>query len=150
MKLYDKIWLAGFTDGEGCITLHKRKETRYIHTYYQIFPRIIIANTNKNLMLKLYSLTKSLGTLSVNKRRHNPKNWKDCYVLKFIGRKATKFLKMIYPYLKLKKEQARLCFAHYKTVDRNRHGKKLNPRTVRKRETLYLQCKKLNKRGKDN
>ena len=143
-------WLAGFIDGEGCIELYYSKEKRRNKIYPTIYPRIIIANTNKKVIDYIYILfTKNCGYY-IQKQN---KNWKPCYKITFIRQKALTLLKIIHPYLKVKKDQAKLCLDFYQTIKKKqKHRKsgqyrKMNQQTVKKRLILYNKCKLLNKRG---
>lgn len=138
-------WLAGFTDGEGSIIICRNNEKRRNgKVYHQIYPLVILANTYKPAMDYVVNLLENRGSYYKQIRK---KSWKICYILKLIKNDARYFIKLIYPYLKIKKKQAKLCLELLKTVRPNRH-KKLHKRTLNKRLSLLLKCKKLNKRGR--
>ena len=50
------IYLAGFFDGEGCISLFKSKVSKY--KKYELRPTLFLTNTNKEIMKQVYNLIK--------------------------------------------------------------------------------------------
>jgi len=101
-RLFSRKWLAGFFDGEGSIGLkynnHYRKDgTRILYLYASI------TQNNKKLLLAL-------------KRRFNgavsKHSGSKCFAWQVSCNQADKFLRYIYPYLKLKKKVADLAFKH--------------------------------------
>jgi hypothetical protein len=96
-------YLAGFFDGEGCIAIVKGKN-HLGNVQYSL--RVIVSNTNE-YVLHLYKL--SFGG-SIQKRKYEKPEWRDCYAWALSSTRAYDFLKCVYPYLILKKAQADLAF----------------------------------------
>lgn len=96
-------YLAGFFDGEGCVTIIKGKN-HLGNVQYSL--RVIVSNTNE-YVLHLYKL--SFGG-RIQKRKYKKPGWRDCYAWELSSTRAYDFLKCMYPYLILKKAQADLGF----------------------------------------
>jgi hypothetical protein len=96
-------YLAGFFDGEGCISITKGKN-HLGNTQYSL--RVIVSNTN-DYVLKLFKF--SFGG-RIQKRKLSRPNWRDCYAWELSSTKAYDFLKCIHPYLVIKKAEAELAF----------------------------------------
>jgi hypothetical protein len=140
----EKAYIAGFFDGEGCISLGYKKDTSYRrhHTYQLV---VTVANTNKEILNFLHQ---RFGG-HFRKGRPPSKNGKEVYVWALLCRKALKFLEEIYPYLRLKKKQAELAFEYYKLV--NPYGNHtFDSENWKKRDEIYYKLKALNKRGKSD
>jgi len=97
-------YLAGFFDGEGCITIIKGKN-HMGNVQYSL--RAIVSNTN-DYVLQMYEF--SFGG-RIQKRKYKKPGWRDCYAWELSSTRAYEFLKCVYPYLTIKKAQADLAFA---------------------------------------
>ena len=98
-----KEYLAGFVDGEGSITLYKRKDIR-TKKGFTINAKFSIGNTNQDFMKELNSCG---GQPFI--RKYNGENCKPLYELNIQDLKGIRvFLKAIQPYLIIKKKQAEL------------------------------------------
>jgi len=142
MKCRDKAWLAGFIDGEGCIEIYSRKYIPSNSIYYIV--RINISNTKK----KAIEFIKKSYKKSCCSYIQYPisKNAKICYIAQFTCEHVIKVLNDVYPYLKLKREQARLCRKMSISISKNKR-KKLSPNIIKYREKIYKKCQLINKRG---
>lgn len=116
------IWIAGFIDGEGCFNITRTRTT--------IHPRVLIVNTN----LDSLKLIQGLYGGDITSRKVREK-WKNFNSLRLQWRNAKKLISDIFPYLILKKKQAKLCLDCWKTKD-------INERLIIK-EQMHV----LNKRG---
>lgn len=90
-------YIAGFIDGEGHIRLSRRKNKHYISGV------IGITNTNKAILESIQSVIG--GKIEYNKPAKA--HWKPGYVLKITGKKVLEVLDKVYPYLIIKKQQAK-------------------------------------------
>jgi len=156
MKLtkVEKAYLAGIIDGEGCISIHKQLGTRQLRKRHILY--IHIANTDEKLMQ--YLLNKVGGNVS---RRQVKKKWKISRVWRIGDNKAKELLKQVYPYLILKRKQAKIGFELRETYNNNErftekdnHAKFgylrtqiLKDEIYEQRDKLFKQMKKLNKKG---
>jgi len=143
IKLTDKAYIAGLVDGEGCITIAKRKNgnKRGKPWYYQ--PTIAIGNTDRRLLdflIPLYG-----GWITKPKSKENNKQ---AYVWFISGKDRKIFLKDIIPYLKAKREQAEILLRFPNYTHRGfRWGRVVIGRTqkeIKKQDDLWGEIKKLN------
>ena len=133
-------YLAGFIDGEAWIGVTKKhKNCEYILS-------IAVANTNKDV-LKCF---KKYFEGSIVKQ-HRRKKYKIMYTWKIQARKAEYFLKEIFPYLIVKKEQAKLGLKLRDLMNSGQilsHGlsknKDKNKAILEKRDSIYWKIRKLN------
>lgn len=101
---WERGYLAGIIDGEGTITLGIQAEYKLNKIYFK--PKITISNTNKKLM-NWISPKMTIKTIFAQRNRKNRK-WKDCYNIEMNGYKILPILKMLYPYLIIKKENCKI------------------------------------------
>jgi hypothetical protein len=102
------IYLAGIFDGEGTIAIVKNKPGGKRHIYN--CPRLIITNTNLNLMLWL---KKNFGGNIRTIKPKNP-NYKPFYQWIIGNKKALNLLKKMLPYLIVKKEKTIFVLIYFK------------------------------------
>ena len=130
----EKAYIAGIVDGEGTVTLmkHHKNETH--------IPFVGIANNN----LKLLKWIKSIvgGNICSKKKRLPHHN--DSYVLNIRQDRALRFLNEIKEYLIVKRQQAELITAKYKSVT-HRAGK-YTPEMLAKKNKLVAKIRELNRR----
>jgi len=133
------IYLAAFTDAEGSIgiTKHKRPERRT--PAYE--PRLQVGNTNREV-LDLYVNTFG-GKITTEKRL--TKGGKQVYIWNIYGVPMVEALEAMLPYLRIKREPAKLVIALHKRIQRRsqREGdsKGVNQSELEARERLYQQIK---------
>ena len=135
MNDYFYPWLAGFVDGEGCLGVYN-----YTHS-----PSCRITISNTNLETILY-IKKYLGGRKRERRLSSAgEKRKPVYQLCFTGKDAQAILKLIYPYLITKHEQAKLLLS----MNFNKSGecKRLTTEEKNKRNIIQMRIKKLNHRG---
>lgn len=138
IKISDLMYLAGIFDGEGCITLGKTKN--YTETYHL---NVNITNTNKDLIdWVLFIVGK--GGIS---RKPRKANWKQCYAWKINGELAVKFIKKIYPYLKVKKLQADVAIRYGETIRMKEKRIRLTDEERDLRRNMFLELRKINNRN---
>lgn len=131
-------YLAGFFDGEGCIFIQKIKSLQKsrvggIRHCPNLRYRLTVQLTNTNQ--EVMDWVKSIGWY-VHERKNLKKQWKRCWVGRLHDIRAYEFLKLVLPYLKVKKDEALLGikFQDYKSImpSHGRHGRD-------KEETDYLE-----------
>lgn len=88
----EAAYIAGFTDGEGCITLSRRRGT--------LEPRIVVANTKRAV---LDWMTQATGVGSVNTKSAGSNPVSEWHIT---GSGAISLLKRIRPFLRVKAQQA--------------------------------------------
>lgn len=112
MKKTDWAYLAGFFDGEGCISLYKNDGR-----HYRL--EICMANTNE-WVAKWFHFVFG-GTLYLEEAsKKNPK-WRDVWRWQLRSRKTQYFLISLLPYLKLKKPQAELALQFLERKIQGKH-----------------------------
>lgn len=105
----DPSYIAGFFDGEGCINTSKSGL------------RATITNTDLEILLLIKEYFNK-GKI----RQRVLKEWetrKPCFMLEYWSNEAVEFLNIVYPFLIVKKEQARLAFEYQNTYRRKTKGK---------------------------
>lgn len=115
LKKQDCAYAAGFLDADGCVSVNKGWN-RYIKGRHFYFMSVRIANTSKTTMdwfSENFEGTVTICQVSGPKRKRTLWYWR------IEAKKAVAFLKCVYPYLKVKKEQARLALEFQKTMSKN-------------------------------
>lgn len=149
MNKEEAIYLAGFFDGEGGLSIFKRRPIgrRVNFVYYVILD---IRNTNLEVLSWVKNTT---GFGSICKSDNSSKGWKDSYRWYSTTGQAVSILKEIYPYLKIKKGHAEVVLEFQELMDTQHkiqprgRGAKVPSEFLSLRESLYLKLKVLNKRG---
>ena len=150
-----RAYLAGMTDGEGYIgiTLVRKGEKKHwgLEKDATFRAEINITSTNKSIIKWIGSLCDGY----VDGRDHSQPNRKRSYAWE--ARKTNQcasFLKLVYPYLKIKKPQADVLLRFLQTFNepRKRRGIVRGKPTVSeaihdKRAQLYMRIRELNMRG---
>lgn len=155
-----KSYWAGFVDGEGSISIsrkmkippsEKKSRNRQVPYYEAVFQ---LANTDLNIINKFiydFGFKKKTPTL-VNKAKLKKDNSKPLWGVRFSGRQLEKILKILKPYIMIKKEQIKVALEFQETVrhrtDSHFPNKFIPEEILKKREELYQKIRKLNKRGR--
>ena len=145
MKMEILAYTAGLFDGEGCIHISKVKAGQYNHKldYHQLHVNLV--NTNK----KVLNWLKDEFGGSV--RRHDIKARSKCWTWYMYTIKAKDFLKLIYPYLIIKKEQAKIAIEfREKRINIQFKDRESQLQEVIRREKCRQKISKLNHRGDIN
>ncbi len=134
MTRNDLSYLAGIIDGEGHIEIHCDNR---IPSFYL---RIIVVSTSEELM---FWLKEKFGG------HYYPRTWneltrKQCYAWQVSTKQSEEMLKKIFPFLIIKKRQAKLALEFRKTV--GKQGKKLSEKVCRERTRIAKEMKLLNRR----
>ncbi len=133
-------YIAGFIDGEGCLTLDlgKRRKTLVFSA------RLLIVNTDKKI---IDWLAKKTGAGSHDIKMNPGKYHKPAYRM-FLSRQADllKFLIKIYPYLRIKKRQASVLIEILKYRSKGFRSRTLN-RIGRREYAAVAKIHLLNKKG---
>ena len=148
IKETEKAYIAGLVDGEGCITIAKRKNGQYKKGkgkpwYYQA--TVVVSNTDKRIVD--FVTSRYGGWITKPKLQENRKqvyNW-------FVSAEERKrFLQDILQYLVIKKRQAEIILSFPNYVDRGWGGKVSVGRSqeeFEKQRDFWFEIKKLNSRG---
>ena len=114
MKKTDLAYAAGFFDGEGCIMITNtmRKTRRAFH--------LRLALTSTDPWLCNYLMFQFGGRVFQHKR--GKPQWAIPYSWQIVSHQAAEFLKLIKPYLKLKRPQADIALAFQAKREMAAHG----------------------------
>ncbi len=130
-------YLAGIIDGEGTITIQKRRAGRP-----GCIPHVSIANTCHPLLVKCMEIGGVVGHIC-RKKRSKPQH-KESYVLHWRCNAALAIVSMVIPYLLVKKPQADLLLTWKQVVIPNG---KYTPKQLSRRDALVAAIHRLNQRG---
>lgn len=92
-------YVAGFFDGEGCVTFLKNGKAIYVTAH--------LTNNDRRVLDEMHE--KYGGCVYTRLRNGDPRR-KTTYSWQVSGTKAIAFLREIYPYLVIKKPQAEVAF----------------------------------------
>jgi hypothetical protein len=148
LPVKDKAYIAGIIDGEGCVAIHRRsgRGCKYGYSFYGV---VRVSNTNLALLKWLQEVT-GLGAVvesQVTGNRRRQWEWK------VHSQQAYGLLKVLYPYLQVKKENADVLMSFLKfrresePVVRKLGGKGIPYNLWRTQKSFYTKMKKLNSRG---
>jgi hypothetical protein len=145
MKETDKAYLAGFVDGEGSIGIDRIKSKGKV-VKYTFKVRVVITNSDFETMKWIKQIT-GYGCAYKYKKAYNPK-WKQVHRWQVVSKKAKEFIEEIYPYLKIKKNIAKLVIS----LPTNGKGLWKKDRKIfmiqyQKQNKIYQRAKELNHRG---
>src|SRR3989338_8080529 len=115
-----KAYLAGFVDGEGSIGISRLLNPTQPGRRTPVYtPIVTVTNTNKCII----SFIKSIfgGYMSIKKGDTIFKRAKTCYALMMTHRVATNFIKYIFPYLRIKRQQAETVLKFREYRDEHSH-----------------------------
>lgn len=135
MNEVDLAWSAGIIDGEGSIfiTIQKRIDRERPVNYLL---RVSVQSTDPFMSPELKRLFPEGEVLSV--QRGKP-NCSDTLKWKITGKKAVKFLELILPYLRVKKDQAKLAIKFQRET--KKHWRYMTPEDYKEQERLYFSLK---------
>jgi len=135
----ETAWLAGFFDGEGCVSLHKDKR----HKRFSYVPAVALANKNFQVLREIQSAWG--GYLRTVKRSQTPPHqW--TWTLHLPISCLRRFLLEILPFLKIKSEEARVLVDFLETREAYRarkSGRKFDKSWYAFAEECYWQLRRL-------
>ena len=142
MRKTDLAYAAGIVDGEGCIGLYLQTTQKSKPSYKM---GVRVSNTNEWLLQWLkFAFGGSVCVQRVSSVE-KAKNYKPQWQWAIITTRALVFLKLIYPYLRLKKPQAEIAIT-FQQVRRGR-GHYLTDEERAVAEAQRIVMANLNKRG---
>ena len=136
MKTTDLAYVAGIVDGEGCIMLYLNKSKKY--TSYRI--KVSVSNTQEWICQWLKLAFGGCVSCEYYKSPTRKPLWQWIVV----SNKALDFLKLIHPYLRLKKPQAEIAIK-FQEARRGHHATE-GERAIAEAEMIIMHS--LNKRGR--
>lgn len=145
-------WMAGFIDGEGCISLSRQRDKRKGPNYYAYRPMLQITNVYRE---PLDSILATVEEGQICKSIRPSGNHSDTYQYKLRRHETLlELLVALRPFLKLKHQQAELVIYFIlrrlgRTADRPFVRGWFRPYDSTD-HALYLRSRKLNIRGKES
>lgn len=145
MKETDKAYLAGFLDGEGTIGIYKH----YIRGRWATWEsQVSICNAERTILEYLKLLLWGEGIYcNIYESKNRRYNQRNVFLLTIYSKQATRFLKLLMPYLKLKRPQAELMLKFRELVEANVHRKKLTQEQRQQRDSIMEELRLHNRRG---
>ena len=135
-------YIAGFFDGEGYVRIGKN-----IGKYENYQLEMGLVNTDLDILKKIQSYF-GCGKFNIIDNKRN-KSHKVAYILRFHSWNALKVLKIIEPYLIIKKERTNIAIEFQRRFEDTGKGVSLSNKERQLRETYYYKMKALNKKGSD-
>lgn len=140
MKPEQLAYIAGFIDGEGCISLAKRGK--------YITPSLQISNTDYDILEWIGGF---YGLKVYDKIADRRPTRKPSYRLAVFGDKAIQILKDILPYLRVKKEQAEVVLGLNRAASQRdslgRLSRSITPEIAADNHNRLTRIRFLNRRG---
>jgi len=137
-----KEYIAGFVDGEGCVSLAWRLK-KYVT------PSLQITNTNLDVLI----LIQDIYGGTVSKRIEKRLNRKDSWCLSMFGNLAMNLIRDIEPFLVVKKSQAEIIMGLNRcSIERDVLGRlkrRMTPEMEKDNITRVNRIRELNMRGKN-
>lgn len=146
LSVAEAAYLAGIIDGEGTITVSRKKDHNGMRGGYAYRPYVAVANTNI-LVLEWCRRVTGIGRVGVSGSRHGPRQ-KQGYRWQLWSQKAGQLLRAIRPYLVIKIKQADILIL---MIESARDGVGRDGLTTTERQfqiETYETLKLLNKRGR--
>ena len=138
MKAVDLAYMAGIVDGEGCIAIDRFTNKNLPSYCYRL--KLRVGNTNRWLIEQLrFSFG---GNIKTVKQRGNAKEAWEWYLA---GENAAYCLKLLLPYLRIKRPQAELGIK-FQSHKRGKGHHLLDKQRVVE-EAEWILAKSMNKRG---
>lgn len=130
-------YLAGIIDGEGCIHILKQRKGKFV--YYTLFMQV--ANTDPKLMLWIQEIFGG----NVRPRKLCRSNKRNVWQWVLAARQAEEVLRLVIPFLVVKKDQAELSLQFRDSYVGNRPygGKGLSPDVQDFRMFCYTELKRM-------
>ena len=129
----DPQYAAGFFDGEGCVRI-ERGVTKQGRAYYAL--HVVVVNTYLPILREFQA---AFG--GVVKARHmgpNKPQWRQSFMWRVCSRDAVKFLTVILPHLRQKREEAELAIKFQAGMRHLGNRYRLTPpEIVAEREAMY-------------
>lgn len=146
----DLMYIAGFFDGEGSISIGRRG--RVNGRWLQLL--VSITNTDRDV-LEMIRATFGFGVICLKdagrptreRLRRLAYGTRDCYELIWNSRQAESVVRELYPYLRVKKGQAEIALRFRSTFGQKWSRHTVPPDVLETRETDKRQLTELNKGG---
>jgi len=137
-----KAYAAGLIDGEGYIGISHQTSGRAKNSNYQL--KVAISMTTKQSVEFMKTHFGGNYYIKPLVEKHKP-----LFMWAISGDNASQVLRLILPYLQVKKQQALLAikFRDEWQSQKDRGRKRCRPEVIEAREIIYKQMRILNKKG---
>ena len=142
MRATDWAYLAGVLDSDGSIQIARSKLGKNKRRAYAL--RIYVTNSDKGL---IDWLTTSVGGTSAICNQAAPLHHKTVWRWYARGHEALPILNSLLPYLRVRKQRAKLGLQFGPTLKAAR-GQRLSPDEDQLRQRLFLLMREMNTRGR--
>lgn len=141
----EKAYLAGLFDGDGCIVIRKQKQYAYPGRIQHVMCAILTMSDKP--ILEFWVNKFGIGSVAKLKDKRARRS---VYQWRLSAKNADSMLRIIYPYLMVKKDQADLAFKFRETIGASSNkskykSKELWQHTLDIREELMLELRELKK-----
>jgi hypothetical protein len=138
----DLCYLAGFLDGEGCLSVQVDSRPGKWLKVSRYVARLSVANTQAEI-IDWIDTTFGPGTRSeIQKKAH----WKTSLEWTITGKRVHHLLKALLPYLRVKREQAQLLLT-LEEAKASREGGSVIPADMTRWEAIAVEVRHLNRKG---
>lgn len=153
---YEKAYLAGLIDGEGCIYVDRWKDKSNKTGNYTYVLRLKISMSCKKTIQWVFDTVSKEFECNFHMEErmdYRYTNRKVMYAFKF-SKNLIKLLRYVYPYMVTKKDRVEWAFEWEKTlfinnrIGRNGTFQKIPMELLDKKEEIYKKFKVLNKTGR--
>lgn len=142
-------YIAGFFDGEGNINIYKidtennRKVQQLRNPKYEL--SVAIYNTDKDIMEWLHFVFGGyFQTRNRDNNQNQDKEWKESYCVRMTSNQALEFIRLVYPYLRVKKKQADVAIAFQEVkLKKTSRFAKVTSEQLEFFENSYLKLRKI-------
>jgi len=132
-------YYAGFVDGEGYIGIKKDCKDKK-RGYSCIYSEKVSVACNSELIIRSFN---DIVVGGIYKHKPSKLSKHPYWSWEVSNEKARTFLKLIHPYLKIKKLEADLVLALGKNKERNKKRNRVTPKDLEIRDNLYTLIKTL-------
>lgn len=145
-KPIELAYIAGFVDGEGCISMVRRKYEKNPKWNVRYTPRVTVTNGNREILEFIQSL---FGGHMSEKKRYSEKH-NTAWNLVISSTKSIYMATELLPYLRLKKPQAQLLIDFYETYTPRKRGRGnfVPEEEMEKRKFYFDESRRLNSRSR--
>jgi hypothetical protein len=140
-------WMAGFLDGEGCVTISsKAGSIRHKKKTPWLSPYVTVSNRNRGV-LELFKACFGGYIVSMQRKKthHSP-----CWAYMACNTKATEMLKALRPYLRVKAMHADTVLRFSETMHNDRGCRGYTEREHEIRNYFLSQIRIMNQKGVAN
>ena len=141
MSKTDLAYIAGFFDGEGCISIKRIRNRNRPFNQYQL--EVTVGSTDEWVCERF----KFVFGGNVRKTKSRNPNWKPFWVWRASSKTAGVFLKVIIPYLHLKRDRAEIALTFQRARSIKQDRRSLTSEEMALEEAQRILMQSLNKRG---